>query len=81
VDLSAYASQTDLRLGFLGISEWGNDINIDDISLGASCEVQSGGLVVGNVYNANTNAPLVGATVSNDSSYTTTTAALPTGCG
>ena len=74
VDLSAYASQTDLRLGFLGISGYGNDVHIDDISLGTpSCITPSGGLVVGNVYNANTNAPLIGATVSNDSGYATKT--------
>ena len=86
-DLSAYTSQTDLRLGLLGISELirdgqgniishGNDINIDDIALGSpSCETQSGGLVVGNVSNDTTKAPMAGVTVSNGGTYSTNSAA------
>ena len=86
-DLSAYASQTDLRLGFLGISELvrddhgiilshGNDIHLDDIALGSpSCETQSGGLVVGTVTNGTTKAAMAGVTVSNGGIYSTTSTA------
>jgi len=37
IDLSAYASDTSLWIGLNGISNWGTDINIDDIVVGASC--------------------------------------------
>jgi len=48
---------------------------VDDLNIAASppvaiaCNLQPGGLVAGNVYDANTNAPLAGATVSNDSGH------------
>jgi len=48
---------------------------LDDLTIAASppiaiaCNLQPGGLVAGNVYDANTNAPLAGATVSNDSGH------------
>lgn len=35
VDLSAYAGQADVRLGFLGISAYGNDVHIDDVVVSA----------------------------------------------
>jgi uncharacterized repeat protein (TIGR01451 family) len=35
VDLSAYAGQPDVRLGFLGISAYGNDVHIDDVVVSA----------------------------------------------
>ncbi len=35
VDLSAYAGQPDVRLGFLGISAFGNDCHIDDVVVSA----------------------------------------------
>jgi uncharacterized repeat protein (TIGR01451 family) len=35
VDLSAYAGQSDVRIGFLGISGWGNDVHIDDVVVSA----------------------------------------------
>ncbi|MCX7854739.1 MAG: carboxypeptidase-like regulatory domain-containing protein, partial [Anaerolineae bacterium] len=73
VDLSAYGNQPDLRVGFLGISGYGNDIHIDDVVL-SECIPRPGGLVVGNVYDGNTGAPLAGALVSSDGGYTTTTA-------
>jgi hypothetical protein len=86
IDLSTFADQTDLRLGFLGVSELvrdgkgniiyhGNDIHIDDIALGTpSCEAQAGGLVVGTVYNDTSNNPLNGVTVSSGGGYSTITA-------
>jgi hypothetical protein len=47
---------------------------VDDVVLG-SCEPQAGGLVVGNTYDANTNAALANATVVNDSGESATTVA------
>jgi Carboxypeptidase regulatory-like domain len=76
VSLGAYASATSLYVGFLGISAFGNDVHLDDIEIGAACLPQVGGLVVGNIYDANTNAPLAGALVSNDRGNTTTAVAL-----
>lgn len=35
VDLSAYAGQSDVRIGFLGISGYGNDVHIDDVVVSA----------------------------------------------
>jgi hypothetical protein len=47
---------------------------VDDITISTTiCSHQSGGLVIGNIYDANTNAPLAGATVFNDSGESTTT--------
>ncbi len=77
VDLSAYSAATDLRLGILGISAFGNDVHMDDVSLGAACVPQAGGLVVGNVYDASTFAPLAGATIANDSGRVITTVTTP----
>jgi hypothetical protein len=50
---------------------------VDDIAISGDCQPQPGGLVVGNVYDANTTAPLVGAQVSNGSGGSTTTVATP----
>jgi len=79
VGLSAYSTETNLLVGLLGISNYGNDVHVDDITLGGTptCTAPIGGLVVGNVYDANTDAPLVGAAVSNDSGRSTTTVANP----
>lgn len=41
IDLSAYAGQNTIRLGFLGISAFGNNIFIDDISVGTSVTADS----------------------------------------
>ena len=46
-----------------------------------ACVPQAGGLVVGNVFDANTLSPLVGADVSNDSGGSTTTVANPNDLG
>ncbi len=35
VDLSTYAGQPDVRIGFLGISGYGNDVHIDDVLVSA----------------------------------------------
>ena len=73
VNLSAYSSQPDLRVGFLGISAWGNDIHIDDVVLEGGCLPRPGGLVVGNVYD-DAGTPRAGATVANDGGFSTVTA-------
>ena len=72
VDLSAYASQTDLRIGLLGISAWGNDVHVDDLQMGY-CQLQAGGLVVGNAYALGSGTPLAGVTVQGVSGSTVTT--------
>jgi len=78
INLSAYAGVSTVRIGLHAISAYGNDIHIDDVSIiEQSCIAPSGGLVVGNVYNANMTAGVNGATVSNEDSYTTTSAATP----
>ena len=70
IDLSAYtgAGKTDVRVAFLGISDWGNDIHIDDVSIHLPCAQVSGGLAAGTVKDANTGLPLAGATVKSGSS-------------
>jgi len=79
VDLSAYSTETDLLLGFLAVSGYGNDIHIDDIVLGGtpSCLPSAGGLVVGNVYDENLSQPLTGAKVENADGSSTTTVDTP----
>jgi len=75
IDLSSYtgASMTDVRIAFLGTSNYGNDTHIDDVTVTAStCTLQNGGLVVGNVYDASTLTPLSGATVAKAGGTTTT---------
>jgi hypothetical protein len=79
VQLTGYSgSKTDVRLGLLGISDFGNDVHLDDLSVSTampSCTAPpTGGLAVGNAYDANTNAALNGVTVDNGTSAATTTA-------
>ncbi len=65
LDLTAYTGIADLRLGFLGTSFYGNDVHIDDVTVGEmSCQPQAGGWVVGHVYDANTQALLTDAVVT-----------------
>ena len=83
VDITAVAAgQPDVRARF----HYSNAFNaawwqVDDVVLGqASCAPSSGGLVVGNVFDANTGAGLNGATVANlpqPGSPSTTTFATP----
>ncbi|HHJ07222.1 MAG TPA: hypothetical protein ENK24_06955, partial [Anaerolineae bacterium] len=51
--------------------------HIDDVNIPGSCTPPPGGLVVGNVYDANTNAALNGADVNNEDGYATVSAATP----
>ncbi len=56
VDLSAYADQTDLLFGFES-GTWSPNMGhifIDTVSLGATCEPVAGGLLTGQVLDANT---------------------------
>ncbi|MDW8069660.1 MAG: S8 family serine peptidase, partial [Anaerolineae bacterium] len=50
---------------------------VDDVEIYAGCQPQPGGLVVGNVYDANTGAALTGAQVTNDAGETFIAAATP----
>jgi len=51
---------------------------VDDLMVGpGQCTPQDGGLVSGNVYDANTSQGLVGATINNDSRLSTTSVATP----
>jgi len=78
-DLSAYAGNTDLRVGLLGISQFGCNMHVDDVRVfdGVCVAPTDGGLVVGNVYDANVSQPLTGAEVANDMGDTTTAAFTP----
>ena len=80
VDISAYTGvgMTDVRIAFLGISAYGNDVHVDDVVVNSTqCLPQPGGPVVGNVSDANTSAPLNGAMVSNEAGYSVSTMATP----
>ncbi|MBK8794164.1 MAG: hypothetical protein IPN59_13825 [Holophaga sp.] len=66
VNLSAYASQTSLLIGFLGISDYGMDVHLDDISLDPLCAPRSGGLVVGTLTNGDNGLPLSGVSIQNN---------------
>ncbi len=56
-----------VRLGFLGVSAYGNDVHLDDIQIGTpGCNAPTGGgLIFGQAYDANTGNVLAGATVVN----------------
>ena len=65
VSLEAYANQSNVRVALLAISGYGNDLHVDDIQIGTpACQAENGGLLVGTVADANTGAPLNGATLS-----------------
>jgi len=77
VDLSAYAGQN-IYLAFRYEGNYMDEWYIDDVSLLDPCNAPTdGGLIAGSVYDANTNAALTGATVSNEDGYARTTAATP----
>jgi hypothetical protein len=68
VNIDAYtgAGMTNVRVGVLGISDYGNDMHIDDISVSTPSQcnpMASGGLVVGVVKDINTNLFLSNAVV------------------
>ena len=77
VDLSAYAD-TPIQLAFRYEGDWADTWWIDDVVVSpASCDLMSGGLVVGNVYDENTGTGLTGASVINDGGYQATTEETP----
>jgi hypothetical protein len=41
LDLSAYKGQSDVRIGFLGIGAYGNDIYLDDVELTVTVPITS----------------------------------------
>ncbi|MGC8763797.1 MAG: carboxypeptidase regulatory-like domain-containing protein, partial [Acidobacteriota bacterium] len=76
IDLTGFTGPiTDVRIGLLGISAYGNDCHVDDVAIESGAvpppptvpcvAPASGGLIVGNVYDGNTGLPLNGATVAN----------------
>jgi len=78
-DLGAYAGESDVRIGLLGIG--GNvNLHVDDVRvLDAVCEAPSaGGLLVGNVYDGNyPTLALNGATVTHANGAAALAAATP----
>ncbi len=85
IDLSAWgaASQVYLRWRYYTrrAIPWDWYAQVDEVRLGGAalldCAPRSGGLVVGNVYDANTLAPLTGATVASDGDASTATLDTP----
>jgi hypothetical protein len=68
VDISAYtgAGKTNVRIGFVGTSQFGNDIHIDDLNISNAppcAPIATGGLVIGAVIDANSGAAISDATV------------------
>ena len=58
---------TDVRIGLLGDSAYGNDIHIDDVAVSPASEctpLPAGGLVIGTVRDANTGTTVLNASVS-----------------
>lgn len=80
VDITALAAgQPDVMVRFHYYdAEWEFWWQVDNVFIGEkNCLVIPGGLTVGNVYDANTNAGLIGATVDNGAGGTFTTVATP----
>jgi hypothetical protein len=69
VNINSYigGGMTDVRIGLLATSAYGNDIHIDDVMVAANVTqclpTASGGLVIGSVRDANTGAVISTATV------------------
>ena len=58
VNINAYtgAGMTDVRVAFLALSQYGSDVHVDDMSVNTAAQcipVANAGLIVGNVYDAN----------------------------
>ncbi len=66
IDAYTGAGMTDVRVGFLGTSSYGNDVHIDDMGISTAtvcAPIASTGLVIGAVYDANTSALVMNASV------------------
>ena len=82
LDLTPYLDGTDnniIRWHYFDpdTSDWDWYVQIDDVILGECISPSGGGLVVGNVYDSNTNDPLNGAMVENDSGASTEAVGTP----
>jgi hypothetical protein len=73
VDISAYTGtgKTNVRIGLLATSAYGNDIHIDDLNITTpTCNpIASGGLVIGAVKDANTGTAIPNGTVKDSGNY------------
>ncbi len=81
-DLSPWAGQTvsvEFRLNMIGTNPGADGWYFDNVGIAESgtCAPQAGGLVIGNVYDADTFNPLVGAAIANDSGEAATAMATP----
>ncbi len=76
----AAAGQPDVRVRFTFASAFNGWWQVDDVALGQrNCATVDGGLLTGRVVDANTESPIVGATVTSaaDPALTVTTVATP----
>lgn len=73
------SSAADARLRFHYYdAKWGIFWQVDEVRIsGVSCNPLEGGLIAGNVYDANTGSGVDGATVSNGSGYATVSGPTP----
>jgi uncharacterized repeat protein (TIGR01451 family) len=46
IDISSFTGQNDVRIGFLGISQWGNDCHLDDIEVKTGVASETNGIYV-----------------------------------
>jgi N-acetylneuraminic acid mutarotase len=82
IPLPQAANQSDVEIRFHFTGEFGWWWEIDNVLLGVqNCDPVPGGLVAGQVTDANTGQPLDGATVTSDSGGTRTTTAPAPGVG
>ena len=82
IDLSGYGAATNVWLRWRyytpETTPWDYYAQVDEVRLvDLDCSPQDGGLVVGNVYDANTTLPLVGADVVSDEGASFATIATP----
>jgi hypothetical protein len=70
VNLAAYGGQV-VKVGLLGISDYGAHLTVDDIVVSA-CSPLPGGLIVGATYNTSV-SPLAGVVISGDGRTVTST--------
>ncbi len=51
ISISSYTGRNDVRIGFLGISQWGNDCHLDDIEVNNGLNSQPNGIYVNGASN------------------------------
>jgi hypothetical protein len=74
ISIDAYTGtgMTDVRVGLLATSSWGNDIHVDDLVIGSASQclpIADYGLVIGSVFDENTTKLLPNATVKDADLY------------